>query len=516
MATEGNQYIAQRKIVSTGELLKCQNTTGGDCKSCNNFTTSNLNVYSNASDGKDNVFFHSQTPYYKDDGGPNQTQPDGIGDNYYDPLARNRPGYQNVKQITEPACKVPKDVLQELRCYCDYAAMAELSNPANISNRRELWDMLAGGREASEGKLKDGLEKVQAYLNSVVGDADENKAKEAKLQIMGLLCRMANTTNPRDTFDKSAIPLVTTIRLTGWVSGNTISLVANLIFFILNVLFFSSFINTLGGYNDKNEQMISYAFKITYQIFLFGLSAIILTIVLGGAISRSSFSVTGNYLLILMTYSSVFAVVIVLFLLLYAGIKLSTMSKTTAGSGATTQIIATFVIIGLVALITFIYLVSAGKIPSMKIMVMVSLFGFFVISMLYYKGKTDKSVNTSVGIDRQVGLIAYSILILETIFGLFFPYLYFMFILVLRLITGMLLKTTFWTLLPFYVISFMMKIITGKETKIETIVGVTDFNMFQNNFLSKTGDGSGISTIGQVAVISLIVLVFTLLLSMGI
>jgi hypothetical protein len=298
--------------------------------------------------------------------------------------------------------------------------------------------------------------------------------------------------------------------LTGWVTGNTISLIANLIFFILNVLFFSAFSNTLAGKNDANKKLIPRSLKVLYQVFLFSISAIVLAIVVGGAISKDSFSNIGNYLLVSMTYSIVFALIIVLLLLFFSGVKLATNKNNSSGSG---RVMTSFVIIGIVSLSLFLYLFYAGKIPSTSTLTIIGLLGFFITSAMYYLGETDNAVNTNKESDKLIGFIAYCIMMIETVFGLFFPYLYFMIILILRLITGVVMKTTYWTLIPFYIVSFMSK--TINSNKVETIIGVTDYNMFKNNFLC-SADKSGVNKLAPVAVIALIIIIFVILLSMGI
>ncbi len=488
-------YIGQRKIENPSELFNCYNRGEAvECKQCSAYDGLDIIVKQNGVNKTMNVKFGNQTPYYKDDVGPVKVDDlrkmvNKLDGDFMNPNMDN----YNTKTITSGACKINnRETLQKLRCYCDYAMTKET---ADFDAGAQLWDMLNSG--------DNGLEKVITYLNKKAADKEE-----ISKQVLGLMCKLANTTNPREAYDKSAIPIISVVRLTGWIGGNTISLIANLIFMILNILFFSSFIETLSGKNDKNQHLISGPYKIGYQIFLFIMSGVVLAITLTAAISKDNMVNTSTYLLSALTYSSVFASVIVLCLLFYSGINLFSMTK----SKNFGTVFASFIIIGIIALTVMTVLFLRGQIPSKSTMTVAALLGFFLVSALYVFGSGGGEVKEE---DRPIGLIAYSILILETIFGLFFPYLYFLIVLILRLITGVVMKTTYWTLIPLYFVSLLSRFMFG-DVKYSTIIGVTDYNMFKHNFLTALSPKEGVMGFGSYAVIAIIIVIFAILLIMGV
>jgi hypothetical protein len=512
-------YRAQRKFENQSELLNCHMNTSDVCKECEDIDTDKLKVFlkKDIENKIQTIKFNPGTPLYADDKLIRSKPQNKKTNEYWNETIANGKEYTETR-VLEGVCKIAnKDTLQKLRCYCDYVMTPEMLDGGNFTNSSEktdLWNMLTTG--GGDG----GLDKVIGYLDNKLGitsdvDVDTSTKKEIANQVLGLMCKVANTTNPREAYDKSAMPLIRVIRLTGWVSNNTISLVANLIFFILNILFFSAFVGVLGGNNTENAKMILPVFKMGYQVFLFVISSMILSVVLGGAISKDSFTNTGDYLLVIMTYSSVFACIIVLFLLFFSMMQLKSYMKR-SGKGVI-QILLTFAIIAITAISVLLYLFMNGKVPSFNTLSVVGLFGFFIISVAYVKGYVKKSVGNNVNSNGEnhmtIGLIAFSMLILETLFGLFFPYLYFLIILILRLITGALLKSTFWTLIPFYLVSMITKMSIGNnDSKIDTIIGVTDYQLFKDNFLTNSEMGP----IGKIAIVSLMILVFTILIIMGV
>jgi hypothetical protein len=513
-------YRAQRKFENQSELLNCHTSTSKECSQCDNHGDK-LKVFRllDTENKMQTIKFNPVTPLYTDDK-LLRTEPQNKKPTEYWNKNIADGGKYTETRVLEGACKITnKDTLQKLRCYCDYVMTPEMLDGSNFTDddsakTKDLWDILTTSGD------KGGLDNVIDYLDEKLKitantNVDLPKRKEIANQVLGLMCKVANTTNPREAYDKSAMPLIRVIRLTGWVSNNTISLVANLIFFILNVLFFSAFIGVLSGENTEKAKMILPIFKTGYQVFLFVISGMILSVVIGGAISKDSFTNTGDYLLVIMTYSSVFACIIVLFLLFFSMIQLKSYMKQ-SGKGAI-QIIVTFAIIAITAITILLCLFMYGKVPSFNTLSIVGLFGFFIISVMYVKGYVKKAVGDTVNSNgenhRTIGLLAFSMLILETLFGLFFPYLYFLIILILRLITGALLKSTFWTLIPFYLVSIFTKMSVGNSNnKIDTIVGVTDYQLFKDNFLTNSDMGP----IGKIAIIALMVIVFTILLIMGI
>jgi hypothetical protein len=515
-------YRALRKFENQSEMLNCHDKETGSCKKCSNFTSDKLTVFLNP-EGSDDlnsevvVSFDATTPLYADDEFL-KTKPQDIDDKkeYWNKNLAKQTKKTKTRAL-QGACKIKnKDTLQKLRCYCDYVMSPEILDASNFTtpvDTKGLWDILTSKDGGLKGVITH-LDKKLGLTAETTGNTKRDR-KEVANQVLGLMCKVANTTNPREAYDKSAMPLIRTIRLTGWVSNNTISLIANLIFFILNILFFSAFVDVLSGNNTEKAHMILPIFKIGYQVFLFIVSSMILAVVLGGAISKDSFVNTGDYLLTIMTYSSVFACIIVLFLLFFSIVQFRTYMKR-SGRGAL-QILLIFAIIAITAITVLLYLFMNGKAPSSNTLVVVGLFGFFIIGVAYVKGYVKKSIGDNVnsnGVNhRTIGLIAFSILILETLFGLFFPYLYFLIILMLRLATGAMLKSTFWTLIPFYITSIITKASMGNSNgKVDTMVGVTDYQLFKDNFITKSEMG----VVGKIAIFILMVTVFAILLIMGV
>lgn len=450
------------KVPNIDEEIFCSNKNPEDypqCQTCDKYNDDNIKL---RIDDNDKIVNYNETkPYYLND----------IA-NISSSRKKNHPSY-DTKCITKGLDEISdKKSLQKLRCFCDYALKYEISKTDTNGDNKysDIWDLVLSGDIAG----------LQAILNP------SNTEKTKTNELLNLVCRAVNTTNPRTGSIGSIDGVSTIMRLTGWVGKDKITVLKNIIFLLFNFIFFTSFASSLSGANVSNIKFISDGLKNVYNVYIIVLTFVILFVVFGSLIYDNTNVETEKRLLTNMAYASAFVCVITLVFLFITGMKLVGLGKTTVNKTVMYGIYFTTV---LIVLSVFYFLYSSKDAISKTTVTLYTIVSLFIVFVMYVMKMFDIDSDKEYGV---YGLLVYSATLAETLFGVFFPYIYFMIILVFRIINGMLMGTSFWTLIPLHFASVFEFYVLGKprgnvNTALSTsdAVGSTDRGMFTNNLFAQ-------------------------------